>query len=519
MAIPSSSYSGLTGCVYIFNLIIGTGAFTLPKAFFDAGWILGTVILFILAFMSYLTASFIIESMACANAMLHWKRLKQLKSSTNGGYVNDNLFRAHIPNVAHNDPLEDSDRPGFPDEIEPLSENAPLLLGGPSTEDIVNIERSRVCEYYLISEIVELGKMASYFFSRFGRTLFYICITIYLYGDLAIYSTAIAKSLTDATCHPLPNITLLPTGQDIRDLPCRTDITRGEAYRISLIVFVCLVGPFAFFNVQKTKYLQIATTFMRWFAFISMIIIAIVRIAKKEWAPEPKPDPPVFRIQGLSNLIGVSVYSFMCHHSLPSLVTPISNKSKLNTLLALDYTLILGFYFLLAFTGIFAFNDLQELYTLNFPPNPNDGIFMEGVSYFLVLFPVLTLSTNYPIIAITLRNNLKALFLTEGRMYSWCTRSCVFPLLAIVPPLIVSLITDQLEDLVGITGSYAGVGIQYVIPGFLVYYARKVTTQTIGVGVKNPHGSFFKHTYWIIFVQLWALLCVAFVTWNNFSHL
>ncbi|CAB4054732.1 unnamed protein product [Lepeophtheirus salmonis] len=452
MAIPSSSYSGLTGCVYIFNLIIGTGAFTLPKAFFDAGWILGTVILFILAFMSYLTASFIIESMACANAMLHWKRLKQLKSSTNGGYVNDNLFRAHIPNVAHNDPLEDSDRPGFQDEIEPLSENAPLLLGGPSTEDIVNIERSRVCEYYLISEIVELGKMASYFFSRFGRTLFYICITIYLYGDLAIYSTAIAKSLTDATCHPLPNITLLPTGQDIRDLPCRTDITRGEAYRISLIVFVCLV----------------------------------------EWAPEPKPDPPVFRNTRIKQSIGVSVYSFMCHHSLPSLVTPISNKSKLNTLLALDYTLILGFYFLLAFTGIFAFNDLQELYTLNFPPNPNDGIFMEGVSYFLVLFPVLTLSTNYPIIAITL---------------------------PIVPPLIVSLITDQLEDLVGITGSYAGVGIQYVIPGFLVYYARKVTTQTIGVGVKNPHGSFFKHTYWIIFVQLWALLCVAFVTWNNFSHL
>ncbi len=31
--------------------------------------------------------------------------------------------------------------------------------------------------------------------------------------------------------------------------------------------------------------------------------------------------PPVMRIDGLPNLFGVCVYSFMCHHSLPSLGT------------------------------------------------------------------------------------------------------------------------------------------------------------------------------------------------------
>jgi len=31
-----------------------------------------------------------------------------------------------------------------------------------------------------------------------------------------------------------------------------------------------------------------------------------------------------------------------------------------------DYVLILSFYFLLAFTGIFAFTDINDLYTLNF---------------------------------------------------------------------------------------------------------------------------------------------------------
>ncbi len=42
--------------------------------------------------------------------------------------------------------------------------------------------------------------------------------------------------------------------------------------------------------------------------------------------------------------------------------------------------------------------------------------YLAAIHYFLSLFPVFTLSTNFPIIAITLRNNLKSLFLTEGKI-------------------------------------------------------------------------------------------------------
>ena len=34
------NYSPTTGLVYIFNLIVGTGALTLPAAFHDAGYVL-----------------------------------------------------------------------------------------------------------------------------------------------------------------------------------------------------------------------------------------------------------------------------------------------------------------------------------------------------------------------------------------------------------------------------------------------------------------------------------------------
>jgi hypothetical protein len=35
--------------------------------------------------------------------------------------------------------------------------------------------------------------------------------------------------------------------------------------------------------------------------------------------------------------------------------------------------------------------------------NGKDGLLLEVIDYFLALFPVFTLSTNFPIIAITLR--------------------------------------------------------------------------------------------------------------------
>ena len=73
----------------------------------------------------------------------------------------------------------------------------------------------------------------------------------------------------------------------------------------------------------------------------------------------------------------------------------------------------------------------------------------------------------------------RSLFLTEGRIYSYWTRTVLFPLLALIPPTAVAMVTNSLEFLVGITGSYAGAGIQYVVPAALVYYARQVKNTRI----------------------------------------
>lgn len=224
-------------------------------------------------------------------------------------------------------------------------------------------------------------------------------------------------------------------------------------------------------------------------------------------------------ISGIPSLFGACIYSFMCHHSLPALIAPIANKSTLTRFLALDYFLITFFYLILALTGAFAFEHLDDLYTLDFSPrgsgdcSKSNNIFIVVIEYFLALFPVFTLSTSFPIIAITLRNNLQSLFFGENTSYS-CLRKITLPILAVLPPYMIAMSTKDLSILVGITGSYAGAGIQYLIPTFLVYYARQRTKKVIGLGVVNKFASPFSSNYWLIFVIVWTIACMILVSVN-----
>ena len=252
---------------------------------------------------------------------------------------------------------------------------------------------------------------------------------------------------------------------------------------------------------------------MLFLAFGMMIVLAIMRLSKAEGQGHPS----VAEFSGVPNLFGVCVYSFMCHHSLPSLITPIKNKSNLYVMLGCDYVMILLFYLLVSFTGIYAFREVNDIYTLNFLPDSCDTAKsitnVAFIQYFLALFPVFTLSTNFPIISITLRNNLKAIGHNPEKPYPWLVDRIVFPLLALIPPMGIAIATNHVEVLVGITGSYAGAGIQYLIPALLVFCARRQTV--VSLDGTNIHASPFRGKVWILFVSLWAVMCIGFVTVNH----
>lgn len=87
------------------------------------------------------------------------------------------------------------------------------------------------------------------------------------------------------------------------------------------------------------------------------------------------------------------------------------NKRGISIGLLAVYIVVLIFYIALSLTGAFAFQHVFDVYTLNFLHDETSAsLFYAILNHFLTLFPVFTLTTNYPIVANTLNNNLTVLF-------------------------------------------------------------------------------------------------------------
>ena len=72
--------------------------------------------------------------------------------------------------------------------------------------------------------------------------------------------------------------------------------------------------------------------------------------------------------------------------------------------------------------------------------------------------------------------------------------------------------------MIRITGSYAGVAIQYVIPSCLVYFGRKESIRHFRINYQYRHSyaSPFKHKYWVFFTLFWANVSIFTIELNLF---
>lgn len=251
-----------------------------------------------------------------------------------------------------------------------------------------------------------------------------------------------------------------------------------------------------------------------------MVALAIVKLAEGQSG-----SPSTASIAGFPTLFGVSIYSFMCQHSLPGMITPMRNKRRIFVLMFVDFALILSFYLLLSYTGAYTFplKQLNDIYTLNFFTRfsklvPVGDQVIAVLGYYLALFPVFTLSTNFPIISITLRENLKALVLILFKHcrggeepFHWAINRFVFPLLALVPAIALAFATTNVQLLVSVTGSFPGIGVQYVIPATLAFAGKYIITKKLNLEYKNKYKSPFSFIFFLVLVLVWTGVSVVLI--------
>eukprot|EP00049_Salpingoeca_infusionum_P010967 m.189548 g.189548 ORF g.189548 m.189548 type:complete len:118 (-) comp14795_c0_seq1:284-637(-) len=101
-------------------------------------------------------------------------------------------------------------------------------------------------------------------------------------------------------------------------------------------------------------------------------------------------------------------------------------------------------------------------------------------------------------------------------LFSLSCLQFLIPIATIAPPIIVAFCTKDVETLVSYTGSYAGVGIQYIFPALLCLYGRK-KLDSISTHEPNHHRSWFRHNNWVYFTLAWSAVCIALVTYNHIA--
>ena len=87
-----------------------------------------------------------------------------------------------------------------------------------------------------------------------------------------------------------------------------------------------------------------------------------------------------------------------------------------------------------------------------------------------------------------------------------------YALLAIAPPIAIALCTENVSMLVGFTGSYAGLGIQWFIPAVLVKRLRERLNKLGYTDGQNLHRSPFYGPFWLNFTLAFATIALTVVT-------
>ena len=533
---PTSSWVSFA---FVFNLLIGAGALAIPRPFAQTGFVLAAPFLCVLCFLSLLTSLYMVEVLLAVKLITKGEKdasssllLQEEDGDDAAGIglsapVDENALNAgaittsvHRGNGAGGDevyaPLLDATGGGGP-------------RGGAANAADKDAKK------------LEMGALAKKLFTPLGSKVTYLVLCLYLLGDLSIYTVAIPKSLTALVC-PHGTRANAHFVQGMEDWPCKNfqdlpkehylrDLTSKTVYRF----FVGLLGlvqlPFMFQTVQKTLFIQVLSITYRWSAFFIIVAICLMQMFAKEEDRDWDHFTRRHHFSGLLQLFGVTIYSFMCHHSLPSLLNPMMTAMRPEALelrriakpVAWAMASCLLVYLLLNTVVALRFKpeEIEDVITLNF-----QNFKPRKISVFLELFPVCTLGSSFPIIACTLRNNLQTLVLLQTSeakrsQFLKVVDKVVLPLVVLICPLLVALVTENVEMLVGLTGSYGGCAIEFIIPTLLVVEARKKVRDHAqgsgGLALSKLDMGVFSSKFFVNLVLTWSVVCLAMVTFNQFG--
>ena len=245
---------------------------------------------------------------------------------------------------------------------------------------------------------LEITDLCYMFFGNWGKVSYTIVASLYLYGALIVYATIFANTLAS-----------------------QIPIYAGWDYCIYLAVFSVFAVVFSCMEMDEQEVFQKILTLCR----IAMILLMLLTVGSAMYACDYDSkcqqfgdyvyDPSVLvpgDLKYIYNLLPVIAYANVFHHSIPALSYPVMDKSTLHSIFIFCLSVCLVSYSFVSVTLSSYFkNTLTDQVNLNWlhytggiskTGHPYASLGITAITWFIVLFPALDVSSAFPLNAITL---------------------------------------------------------------------------------------------------------------------
>jgi amino acid permease len=564
------SYSGLVAYGFALNYVLGIGNLALPYALYQAGLVVGTIILIIMTGITLITVNWVVEviykanqihdlQQSARNSLLH--KSKAINSSNGHSHSFDSEEEEDIENAetmysSYNKAKYSSQLPiSFSSVvadsvISPRANNSsnyiqttPISYGSVLSTDISGYESGLESASksaskpsnpdfqtnpYEIRTKYEIVQLCDIFLGRSYRNSYQICLCFLMISGLFAYTSVFCQSIQS---------NLLPHSY-------QTD----SIYLVIAVLFGVIVVPLSCLDLTDQITVQISLTLLRFVTLFLMIGSAAIsmwsnRYDSGVYQAFHNPDNPstpgannnvatdhtnhqlsapyielsLFNFAGMGLMFTSSIFSQLFQHSIPGLIQPIQNKSQIRTIFSWTLITTLVLYITLGSICALYFGHLT-LESINL--NWNNFTYGYTKPNFLN-----NANSNYQLVPKSLRaiNSLIVLFPALDTV-------SVFPLIAItlgnslfstlpslgkkgnrilaaLPPILGSVFIRDLSSIIRIAGVF-GIGIALITPALLQLVSNKRAAQA---KVSNPFQWQFSTNFWIYLVLFISVIAIAAV--------
>jgi len=456
--------SDLVGGVFLANALTGIGVLTVPYAFQESGWLLGTLVLVVCMLMAFITGTYVIEAEAIVNA-LHY-----------GDGVSD-LVEGF---------LAETQQECIDQHVDP-SHAKEYFTGA--------IIKRNVDSSFKIRDRFEVAEMGELLLTNVvAIKLVYLAIVLFIYGSLSAFvvtvNTSLANTLVQASKW---------THQGLK--------TIDELYPWCLVVTFIIAFKLCLGDVQKTKIFTVVVMIVRFVAMVFMMSAALQTVMEEKIDfHDAVIDMPQWNTEKFNLVFGNCVYVFSLHHCLPSMIAPLKHQGDSPCVLFTAFAMVVVLMVILSVTAMLAYGaNVQPFYNQNF----EHVSWLHGsIGLYILAYPTLAISTM-PASAITLRNTIGKLLGAkppdpDGPVTLTTTLLTAGVLL---PPFGMAYITRDITVILKYTGGYFGLTVSYALPLVLVIYGRRrLSTMTNPAsftwGLKSPFGNYATYAVVLLFYAL-----------------